>query len=410
MLIESDNRLITQTGRGTPMGSLMRQYWVPILRSSQLRVGDRPHRLTIFGDRLVAFRTPNGQVGVMDEACPHRGASLALGRVEECGLRCIYHGWLMAPSGEVMEAPTHPADADLHNLPSRGYPVREGQGMIWAWFGKGEKPAFPILPFTNLPDSHVLAATAVVNCSWLHPLETLWDVFHAQILHNQTNRASSRAKVYFSKTGRRAGGLEFDYPEMRVTQTDYGFTYTNADAAKETNHHYVAPFMLFHTITPPKTDDKAVQISIPIDDDHCLLWMVFYNRYTPLKSDGYGWKFLGDCPDLDDIMEGMGERTPANRWGQNRASMESGESYVGIMGMGGVTILAEDIMVVESQGRADRSRDVLAPTDRALVQGRRTLINAVHAYERGEPPFGQGLDLDHLEAVFTPKQPATAAE
>ncbi len=408
MLSKAENQLITQTGRETPLGGLMRQYWVPVLRSSQLPPGGAPHRFMVFGDKYVAFRSAGGTVGVMDEACPHRGASLALARNEERGLRCIYHGWKMAPSGELLEAPTHPPRVPLDSTRTRTHAVHEGQGIIWTWLGEGAAPAFRKLAFTGLPDDHVIAATAVLNCSWLHPLETLWDIFHAQILHNQTNRASVRGNVYFSKSGRRTdSGMEFDYPEMSARPTEYGFTHTNADAAKTTVFHFIMPFIQHHTITPGPKDDKGLQISVPIDDDHTLLWMIFYNRHGPLQSDGFGMRGLGAVPDRNDFLKHLGERTADNRWGQDREAMAHRGSFSGFAGQETLlTIFQEDVAVIESQGRADRSIENLALVDRALIEGRKTLLRAVRAHQAGEPPLGRDLDLSHVEAHFGVNQAA----
>ena len=402
MLTKEENQLITQTGRDTPLGRFMRQYWVPVLLSAQLPPGGAPHRFKVFGDKYIAFRSPDGTVGVMDEACPHRSASLALARNEERGLRCIYHGWKMSPSGALVDAPTHPPHVDLSRVTTRAHPVHEGQGIVWTWLGEGAAPAFRKLAFTGLPDDRVIAATVVVNCSWLHPLETLWDIFHAQMLHNQTNRASVRSNVYFSNSGRRTdSGMEFDYPEMSASPTDYGFTHTNADAAKTTTFHFILPYIQHHTITPGATDDKGLQISVPIDDDHTLLWMIFYNKYAPLKSDGFGMRGLGNVPDRSDFLKHLGERNAENRWGQDREAMEQRGSFSGFAGNETLlTIFQEDIAVIESQGRADRTIENLALVDRALIEGRNTVISAVRAHEAGAPPLGRDLDLTHVEAHF----------
>lgn len=409
MLSKANNRLITETGQSTPMGRLMREYWVPVLRSSQVEPGGAPHRITIMGDNYVVFRSPGGEVGVMDEACPHRGASLAMARNEETGLRCIYHGWKIASSGKLLDAPTHAPDAPLHEIKTRTHPVHEGQGIIWAWLGaevagKGNTaPPFRALSFTDLPDSHVIVATAVVNCNWLHPLETLWDVFHAQILHNQTNRNSSRGNAYFSGSGRRTdSGIEFDYPEMRAHSTDYGFAYANQDAAKTTHFHFIMPFIQHHAISPGVTADKGLQISVPIDDDHAVLWMIFYNRHMPLQADGFAMQNLASIPNLNNFLEELGERTADNRWGQDRGAVDRGESFAGFGGKKTtlINIFAEDLAVIESQGRVDRSREYLSPVDLALVKGRKTLVEAVRAYERGEAPLGRDRDLSDIEAGF----------
>lgn len=407
MISESDNKLLTEIGPKSPMGQFMREYWMPILRSDQLKPGAAPTRLKILSEPLVAFRSPGGEAGVMNEACPHRGASMATARNEECGLRCVYHGWKIAPSGDLLEAPTHGGDAPLHKMKTRSYKVWEGQGMIWAWLGEGKAPAPPRFAFSDLPDDHVMALTATLNCGWLHPLETLWDVFHSQILHNQTNRNSYRKDYYFKGASQTAGELAFNYPEMITQRTDYGFTYKNVDEAKETNFRYIVPFMLINTVSPNPMDDRALQISVPIDDEHCLLWVVLYNRNGPLKANGVAMKSFGDVSDPNDFLKEMGERTPETYWGQNRAAMESGESYSGITSVsGGVRILAEDIIMIESQGRLDRTKELLSPIDKAVIEGRNTILDAVKAYQKGEPPLGRDLDHSSVEALFLLREAA----
>lgn len=407
MLSRENNQLITETGRDTPLGRFMRQYWIPVLRSSQVKPGAAPLRVTVMSDQYVVFRSPNGEVGVMNEACPHRGASLAMARNEENGLRCVYHGWKMNPAGQLVDAPTHPANAILHDIKTGAHPVHEGQGIIWAWLGESTNnsspPKFRALAFTDLPDSHVITATAIVNCNWLHPLETLWDVFHAQILHNETNRNSSRGKAYFSNTGRRTdSGVEFDYPEMHAQSTDYGFSYQNIDAAKKTHFEFILPFIQHHAIAPGLTADKGLQISVPVDDDHAMLWIIFYNRHHPLQPDGFALQNLASIPNLDNFLEELGERTAENRWGQDRAAVDRGESFAGFGNKKTmlINIFAEDLAVIESQGRADRSKEYLAPVDNALVKGRKTIIDAVKYFEKGQLPLGRDSDLTNIEAGF----------
>ena len=407
MLSRADNELISQTDKTSPLGRLMRAYWVPVLRSEQVLAGGSPQRVRILGEAFVAYRTRAGEPGLMDEACPHRGASLLLGRSEDCGLRCVYHGWKFAPSGELLETPTYDQPEPPHNVAQqvrrRVHPVHEAQGIIWAYLGAGDAPAFPRLAFTGLPTDHVLVATATLNCNWLHPLETLWDVFHAQILHNQTNRSSVRASYYFSDQGRVSGDLRFDYPTMHVNRTPYGFSYANDDAIKTTRFEFILPFIQFHTTTPGATDDRAVQISVPIDDGHCVLWQIMYNRFAPLREDGLAKRVFSGV-DLNNFMAGMDERTPENRWGQDRGAIERGESFSGVTALRGVAaLLGEDVIAIESQGEVDRSAEILAPTDRAVIEGRRTVIDAVRAFEAGAPPPGRDLDLTDIEAVFTSK-------
>lgn len=402
MLSVERSRLLTEVGPGTPCGDLMRRYWIPVLRSAQLQAGAPPLPFTILGERFVAYRSPEGRAGVVDEACPHRGVSLALGRNEPGGLRCVYHGWKFSPDGGVLDAPTHPQDHDLATLRHGCRPVHEAQGIVWAWLGEGAPPPMRKLAFSDLPDEHVIAVTARANCNWLQPLETLWDVFHAQILHNQTNRASRRGSVYFSQHGRTMdNGVVYDYPEMHAEATSYGMAYMNVDAAKRTHFRFILPFFDHHALEPGEFADKGLQVSVPIDDDHTLLWMIMYNRHAPLRPDGFALSSLEGVPDLNDFTAHMGGRSRDNRWGQDRALMDRGESWSGVPDTSLlVRILLEDLMVIESQGRPDRCKEDIGATDRALVLGRRRVLEAIEAVQRGEPAPGLTEDLSDVEARF----------
>ncbi len=402
MLSAERNRLLTEVGPGTPLGNLMRCYWIPVLRSEQLRPGDDPLPFTILGERFVAYRSPEGQVGVIDEACPHRGASLMLGRNEPGGLRCIYHGWKFSPAGTLLEAPSHPADYDLTKPRTGCHPVQESHGIVWTWLGEGVPPPMQKLAFSDLPDDHVIAVTVKANCGWLQPLETLWDVFHAQILHNQTNRGSRRGGVYFSEHGRTMdNGVAFDFPEMHAESTPYGMAYMNVDAAKRTHFRFILPFFDHHALEPGEFPDRGLQISVPIDDDHSLLWMVMYNKHAPLSPDGFALQSLEDAPDLNDFTAHIGPRTRDNRWGQRRELMDSDQSWSGVPDTSLlVRIFLEDLMVIESQGRPDRTREDIGITDRALVLGRKRILDAIEAVQRGEPAPALTDDLTDVEALF----------
>jgi len=406
MLDREKSQLLTQVTGDAPMGQLMREYWIPVVRASRLRAGAAPVRLTILGQQLVAFRSPAGEVGVMDEACPHRGASMALARNEPDGLRCIYHGWKIGADGMLRDAPTHPEHLPLARLRTRSHPVREQQGMVWTWLGKGKPPPFRELAFTGLDDDQVITATAVVKCNWLRPLETLWDVFHSQMLHHDTNRQIPfRGDNYFSNDGRTTDtGMKYDYPEMLVERTGYGFDLVNKDARKQTTGHFVLPFIQFHSIGPDPLEDKALKISVPIDNETTLLWSVVFNRHGPLKDTGFGLTNLGRCADRDDLFNNLrhgAERSADTRWNQDRESMEQGESFSGYAeAFPTLTLLAEDNFVLESQGAYDRSQEQLGPVDRALVEGRRVLLDALQAYKAGSAPQGRELDVPDVQAHY----------
>src|SRR5215210_8459726 len=170
MLSKEQNELFCRIGPGTPMGGVLRQFWVPALRSAKLEADGAPARVQLFGQDFVAFRDSNGQVGFLDEGCPHRGVSLALGRNEECGLRCIFHGWKINTAGQVVDIPSEPVGSNLASkIRVNHYPVREAGGLVWVWLGpQGEQPApFQGLEFTTIPVEQVLVRKGIVHCNWL---------------------------------------------------------------------------------------------------------------------------------------------------------------------------------------------------------------------------------------------------
>src|SRR5262249_26816113 len=148
MLSKQDNDILCRVGPGTPMGELMRQYWLPAMRSDELASPDCPPlRVRLMGENLTAFRTTSGAIGLMQNACPHRGASMFFGRNEEEGLRCVYHGWKFDTTGACVDMPSEPAESNFRSkVKARAYPCRERNGIIWAYMGPRSGDQIPDLP------------------------------------------------------------------------------------------------------------------------------------------------------------------------------------------------------------------------------------------------------------------------
>jgi nitrite reductase/ring-hydroxylating ferredoxin subunit len=167
------------------MGEMLREYWMPACRSESLVADGAPQRVRLVGENFVAFRATDGGVGFLYEACPHRGASLALGRNEDNGLRCIFHGWKMDVCGKVVDVPAEPAetrDAFAARLKVGHFPTHEAGGMVWVYLGKqATPPVFPDFEFNNLPASHVCARRGLVHYNWLQGLEAHIDASHVGI-------------------------------------------------------------------------------------------------------------------------------------------------------------------------------------------------------------------------------------
>ncbi|MDQ5925063.1 MAG: Rieske 2Fe-2S protein, partial [Pseudomonadota bacterium] len=185
MLNSQDNETLVRVGPGTAMGQLMRLYWIPFLASADVERDGQPHRVRLLGEDLVAFRDSEGQVGLVDQACPHRGAPMVLARTEEGGIRCIYHGWKFDVTGQCQETPAEPpGSAMTSRMTIKSYPVRERNGVLWTYMGpKRETPPLPELEWNMVPESHSLVTFRVQECNWLQALEGEIDSAHAAILH-----------------------------------------------------------------------------------------------------------------------------------------------------------------------------------------------------------------------------------
>src|SRR6476661_2380624 len=181
MLNEEDNELITRVGPGTPMGNLIRQYWIPGMMSSELPSPDCPPvRVRLLSENLIAFRTTSGAVGVIQDACPHRGASMFFGRNEEDGLRCVYHGWKFDVAGACTDMPSEPAESNFKSKVRAGaYPTHESGGIVWTYMGpKATMPAFRDLGTDAIPPEQTRAMKQLTYCNWLQALEGNLDTSH----------------------------------------------------------------------------------------------------------------------------------------------------------------------------------------------------------------------------------------
>src|SRR6516162_8078788 len=174
MLSREDNELLCRVGRGTPMGELMRQYWMPAALSSELPERDGvPLRVRLLGEDLIAFRTTSGAVGLVRNSCPHRGASLFYGRNEETGLRCVYHGWKFDVAGRCVDMPNEPPESNFKDkVHAPAYPCREQNGIIWTYMGpRDNPPSLPELELATVPESYRWIRPSVRECNWLQALE-----------------------------------------------------------------------------------------------------------------------------------------------------------------------------------------------------------------------------------------------
>jgi phthalate 4,5-dioxygenase oxygenase subunit len=398
MLTRDQNELLTRVGPGTPMGDMLREYWVPACRSDALEADGAPERVRLFGENFIAFRVTDGRVGFMQEACPHRCASLALARNEENGLRCIFHGWKFSVEGKCVDAPTEPReqrDRFAQSVPVRSHPTHEAGGMLWVYMGnQAEPPRFPDYEFTGLGPDHVQPIRGIIRTNWLQGLEALLDSAHVGFLHS-ANLNSAAGRAIFK--------AESDYmlndgaPVFEFVDQPYGF---REGAIRDEGEFCYArvrevSLPLFAFIPSSPTGPRIVCCSIPIDDETTAQWYISYDTDAPLSYNilvDFG-QTSGDPGYFNSDMGG-----PETMWGQDRAAMKAGH-WSGITGRGNAY---EDFVVQESMGPiVDRSQEYLGTCDRVIYRARRLLLEAVERYQAtGEISFAdRAIDFATIRAV-----------
>jgi phthalate 4,5-dioxygenase oxygenase subunit len=399
MLTREDNVLVTTTGPGTPLGAVMRRYWVPAALSHELSEPDGPPvRVKVLGEPLVAFRDTEGRVGLVQEFCAHRRASLFLGRNEESGLRCVYHGWKYDVTGRCVDMPTEPPESTYkQRISLTSYPTLEVGDVIWAYMGPPEKrPPDPEFLWTQLPSSHRLITRTREECNWLQALEGGIDSIHASIMHRvltpDTKKAGTRGFVIESLPTR-----EDVYP------TDYGLCYGSVrplpgDQYYVRIYHYIMPF---HTFFPFQIRGGNVPMAhghmfVPMDDEHCMVFNLIA-RYgeEPLTEDERARMERERGRGPGEITSELRKvRGPDNDWLIDRQAQKS-EIYTGIEGINN-----QDHAIQESMGPiVDRTDEHLGSTDKAIIAARRLLLEAIKTHRvGGDPP---GADTSYYRAVAT---------
>ncbi|MEO6388568.1 MAG: Rieske 2Fe-2S domain-containing protein [Croceibacterium sp.] len=395
----ADNALLTRIGPGTPMGAMLREYWVPACRAAKLEADSAPERVRLFGENFVAFRVTDGRTGFMQEACPHRCASLALARNEDGGLRCIFHGWKFNVEGQCIDTPTEPRaqrERFAATVPVRSHPTHEAGGLLWVYMGAADTPPrFPDYEFTDLPDSHVQPYRGVIRTNWLQGLEALLDSAHVGFLHS-ANLNSTVGRNYFK--------AESDYmlgdgaPVFEFDERPYGFREGAIREEGETCSYarvreVALPFFSFIPSAP--RGPRIVCCSIPIDDVTTAQWYIAYDTDAPMAGSLMG-AFGTWSENPDHFNADMGDSD--NLWLQDRQAMKDGH-WSGIMDRGNAY---EDFAMQESMGAiVDRSQEYLGTCDRVIYRARRLLLDAVRRHrDTGDLSFvGDDIDWAAIRAV-----------
>ena len=405
MTTAEETELLTRVGPGTPMGNLMRQYWIPACLSEQLSEPDcAPVRVRLLGEDLVAFRLGDGTLGLLDEHCPHRGASLALARTEDCGLRCIYHGWKIDAMGHVLETPNEPERSPLRNrFTHTAYPVVEDGGIIWTCMSKADPPPFRRFGWCLAAPESLSLVHVRQQCNWLQSMEGVLDTAHSNQLHSDFIRGDASSSVIGGASRRTTGSFsrpsDDARPVLRVLDTPYGFRYagirktiTDPDKYKYVRTTvFVAPFFTFLSSTEGIADMQAY---VPIDDEQTAFYYAHYSFDGPIDDAAWrAWIGTTKNADLDDEYRPV--RNRANNWLQDRDAMRRGESFSGVSG-----VLNQDFAVQESMGPIyDRSREHLGASDLAILHMRRRLLEAIRQHAAGESPMGLNCPEVNYEKI-----------
>jgi phenylpropionate dioxygenase-like ring-hydroxylating dioxygenase large terminal subunit len=386
MVTSDENLRMTQVGPGTPMGALMRRYWIPAAMSSELVADAAPTRLMLLGEQLLAFRDSAGRVGILDHHCPHRCASLFFGRNEEGGLRCIYHGWKFDVDGNCLDMANVPPHQDFKSkIHATAYKVVERNGLVWTYMGKSTPPELPQIEATLLPENAATFNWMQRDCNWLQVLEGDLDTSHTDFLHG----GARTEKVYAPDDPRRFGAIN-RAPEYEVRETDWGTMYGAYRPADPGETYWrVAHFMFpFWTITPSGPFGKHLYARawVPMDDTHTMSLRIIGNAG---RVDPGGAKQLGIVTGLEDLLPNTSDwygrfrpRTSAENDYLIDRDKQRRNSFSGIPG-----IAAEDQAVTESMGAiTNRAAEHLAPSDRMIAVTRRRLLEAATDLANGKEP------------------------
>jgi phthalate 4,5-dioxygenase len=389
---------LTQVGRGTVMGELMRCYWIPAAKSSELVPDGDPVRLMLLGEKLIAFRDSEGRVGVMDHRCPHRCASLFLGRNEEGGIRCIYHGWKFDVTGACIDMPSVAPHQDFkHKVRAKAYRAVERAGVIWVYMGaRAEPPPLPGFEILDQPEAEINVAFALRDCNYLQALEGEIDTSHFGFLHAGHVDPDDLApdEPLRNTVINRA-------PEYSVADTPWGTQYGGyRTVAPGRTYWRFANFLFPFWTQAPNGEFKThmhARAWVPLDDDHTMFVFIWWKKAVaanslptpqfkdgrPVGGAGRGNRLLPNTTDW--LGRWRMADNAANDWGMDRAAQRSNAIYSGIDG-----IHLQDQAITESMGSVtDFEHEHLAPSDQMITRTRRRMLVAARALrDKGELPPG----------------------
>jgi phthalate 4,5-dioxygenase len=389
MLSAEQNDRITRAGPDKPAGQLLRRYWQPAALLDELS-GPRPIKpLKLLGEDLVVFRDEKGRYGLLGRACPHRGTDLAYGRLEDGGLRCAFHGWLFDIEGKCLQTPAEPDDSNLcRNIRQKAYPVIERSGILFAYMGSGTPPDFPRFDCFVAPHSHTFAFKGMIDCNWLQSLEVGIDPAHTSFLHrffHDEDPKQGYGKLFRDTSIDSAIPMtkimrEFPRPRIEVESTDFGFRIMALRQIDAQNTHVRVTNLVFPNafVIPMSREMTITQWHVPIDDTRHYWYAIFTSFGSPVDKDEMRRQRL----QLYELPDYVPRKNKGNNYGFDPHEQEH-DTYTGM----GADINVHDQWACESMGAiADRSREHLGQSDKAIAAYRRLLRASIDAMEKGSAP------------------------
>jgi phenylpropionate dioxygenase-like ring-hydroxylating dioxygenase large terminal subunit len=390
MLSTEQNDLITRTGPGTAAGKLMRCYWQPAALVDELS-GNRPVKpLRLLGEDLVLFRDDKGRYGLVARACPHRGTDLAYGRLEGGGLRCAFHGWLFDVTGQCLETPAEPEGSRMcANIKQKAYPVVERSGILFAYMGEGEPPAFPHFDCFTAPSTHTFAFKGMIDCNWLQSLEVGIDPAHTSFLHrffHDEEPEKGYGKLFRDKSIDSDMPMtrimrEHPRPQIEVEQTEYGMRVLTLRRISDANTHVRVTNLMFpHAFIIPMSSEMTItQWHVPIDDSRHYWYAIFTSFGAPVNKEEMRRQRL----ELYQLPDYIPRKNKSNDYGFDPHEQE----HATFTGMG-ADINVHDQWACESMGAIqDRTREHLGQSDKAISAYRRILRGAIEQAGNGGRPL-----------------------
>ncbi len=407
MISQELNETLTRTGPGTEAGEVIRHYWQPAALTDELSGNRAVVPVRLLGEDLVLFRDSDGELGLIARGCPHRGADLCYGRLEDNGLRCPFHGWHFNRNGQCVEQPGEPEGSRMHEqIQTTSYPVVEKNGIIFAYMGPGEPPAFPNFDCFRAPESHVFAFKGLWECNWLQAMEVGIDPAHASFLHRflqDEDPADSYGKQFrdmAANTEIPMTKLLRDYPrpDITVEETDYGMRIIALRHMEDGRTHVRITNQIFpEAISIPMSREMIItQWHVPVDDETCYWYSMFTSFDKPVDKQKMRDQRLKEhrLPDYAPI------KNKRNDYGFDPEE-QSRETYTGM----GLDINVHDQWAVESPGRIfDRTKEHLGKTDVAIIKYRRMMRAAINSLKDGKLdalPMRNGVDVTAIHGPIS---------